>query len=180
MADLFGTYAGLYDGWQSSEDGLIYDGIRRHAAYQAVDSMEGCWIVEPDVAIAAVTAAQCELGVEGYDTRWAIDGSKVFYAPSETGGFKPVERDDQGRYLLPRSEFPDVADQVRRDMVDRVIGTGGASVEGTTYSSVEDWDAPTEAWSPEPIRGIENDQQATSVAVTVDAPDQAHIQRRAF
>lgn len=154
MVDLFGTYAGMYDSWQASEDGLIYDGIRRHGTYQAVGSSDGHWIVEPDVAKAAVTAAQIEFGVEGDDTRWAVDGTQVLHAPPQSGPLRPVDRDDQGRYLLPRSEFPD-AGQARRGMEDRITGIDDASI-----------------W------GIGHDQKAPPVTVTADVQDRTHAQDR--
>jgi len=175
VADLFGTPAGLYESWGSSEDGLTYDGIRRHAAYQAVGSADGHWIIEPDVATAAVAAAKKELGVEGYDTTWVVDGEQIRWAQPESGDFKLVERDDEGRYLLPRVQFPDVVDQVRRGTVDRVIGSDGIDLTGLEYE-----DAATETWSPEPTRGAVDERTATGLCASADVTERAPSQGRPF
>lgn len=175
MTDLFSTYAGMYDSWSSSEDGQVYERVRRHAAYQAAGRTDTHWIVEADVAKAAVPAARSDFGMEGYDTRWTADRAQIAHAPSAAGSFVPVERDAEGRYLLPLSEFPDVTDQVRRGIVDQVIGPDGLSVPG-----VDDGDIPAETWSPEPIRGLEHELKTPPTSTTPDVPDQAHVRARPF
>ncbi|MDN5893467.1 MAG: hypothetical protein L0H93_05525 [Nocardioides sp.] len=167
MAAVFGTYAGMYDDWSSSEDGLVYDGARRHAAYQATGRTATHWVVEADVAQAAAADARSDFGVEGYDTRWRVDGAQIAYAPSGSDSLVAVERDDQGRYLLPLSEFPDVTDQVSRGIVDRVIGPDGRAVPG-----VDCGDQAAETWSPEPIRGLAHELKTPPSSTTPGAPDQ--------
>ncbi|QLQ09889.1 MAG: hypothetical protein HZY75_05255 [Nocardioidaceae bacterium] len=130
MADLFGTYAGMYDDWRNTEDGLIFEGFRRYAAYESVGSSDGCWV---------------------------------------------VERDGQGHYLLPHSEFPDTADHVRRGIVDRVITAGGVEVSGVEYG-----DALAETWSPKPIQGALHDRKATGAQPGVDVSDRARSQGGPF
>ncbi|SMX87308.1 hypothetical protein BSP109_02200 [Brevibacterium sp. Mu109] len=173
---MFGTYAGMDDVWSSSEDGQVYDGVRRHGAYGAAGRTESHWIVEADVAIAAATEARGDFGVEGYDTRWRVDGTQIAYTTAASGVMTLVERDDQGRYVLPLSEFPDVTDQVRRGIVDRVIGPDGRDVSGVDYYD----DLPPETWSPEPVRGLEHELKTPPVCETFDAPDQAHDPARPF
>lgn len=170
MVAVFGTYAGMYDEWTSSEEGLTYHGIRRHAAYQAAGTSHGHWVVEPEVARAAATHARPEHGIEGYDTRWTVDGTQILYARTGEDVFTPLEPDDAGRYLLPQAEFPDVANEVSRGIVDQIITPDGLNLPGI---DVEDVSAET--WVPAPIRGAEREQRTPPRAETPDAParDQA-------
>jgi len=169
MTHLFGTYAGMYDNWRYDEDGHTYEGARRNTAYQAAESSDGHWVVEPDVAMAAVADAQREFGIEGYDTRWAVVGSQILYATPATEGWQPLSRDEQGRYRLPQLEFPDVADQVRRGIVDEVLGLDGLIEPGFDDSLA----APAESWSPAPVQGVRHEQRAIPTNLAANAGDRA-------
>lgn len=176
MAAVFGTYAGMYDDWSSGEDARFFGGVRRHAAYEPAGRTETHWVVEADVAKAAASEARGDFGVEGYDTRWRVDGSQIAYTPAASGAMTLVERDEQGRYLLPISEFPDVTDQVRRGIVDEVIGPDGRNMTAVDFYE----ELSPETWSPEPVRGLEHELKTPPTGATPDAPDQTHAPARPF
>jgi len=159
MVHAFGTYAGTYDDWSNSEDGLSYGGVRRHAAYRAVGVDGEHWVVEPEVAVAAVTDAQRDFGVEGYDTRWTIDGAEVHFSSPDLPGQQRVQRDAEGNYRLPLNEFPDVAEQVRGWKVDSLVGL--------------DWPSSPEvdeSWVPEAVDGLRSDLRSVPGAPGLNAP----------